>query len=60
MIKPKYPKRADLSQIARSIVEHATGESLTPSTPDAPKVTRPLERHKADRKSRNYKTERPK
>lgn len=31
MIKPKYPKRADISQIARAIVEHATGEPLTPA-----------------------------
>jgi len=33
MIKPKYPKNADISQIARAIVEHATGEPLTPSKP---------------------------
>jgi hypothetical protein len=33
MIKPKYPKNADLSQIARSIVEHATGEPLVLPSP---------------------------
>lgn len=36
MIKPKYPKNADISQIARSIVEHATGEPLTPSNATPP------------------------
>jgi hypothetical protein len=30
MIKPKYPKNADLSQIARIIVERAAGEPLRP------------------------------
>jgi len=30
MIKPKYPKRADVSQLARRAVEHATGVLLTP------------------------------
>ena len=30
MIKPKYPMGSDISQIARSIVEHATGAPLTP------------------------------
>jgi len=34
MIKPKYPKRADLNQIARFIVEHATGGPLTPLSDD--------------------------
>lgn len=29
MIKPKYPKLADISQIARIVAEHATGECLT-------------------------------
>lgn len=43
MIKPKYPKRADLSQIARSIVEHATGEPLTPP-PEPKKVSRKKDR----------------
>jgi len=30
MIKPKHPKRADISQLARSMVEHATGVPVTP------------------------------
>jgi hypothetical protein len=29
MIKPKYKKGLDFSQLARSVVEHATGVSLT-------------------------------
>lgn len=33
MIKPKHPKNADPSQLARSIVEHAIGEPLTPIKP---------------------------
>lgn len=33
MIKPKYPKRADLSQVARLTVEHAVGGSLMPRKP---------------------------
>jgi len=40
MIKPKYPKRADLSQIARLIVEEATGGRLTPKKPMKLKKTR--------------------
>jgi hypothetical protein len=35
MVKPEYPKRADLSQLARSIVELATGGPLVPSKPSA-------------------------
>jgi hypothetical protein len=37
MIKPKYPKNADLSQVATSIVEHAIGEPLTPNKPSITK-----------------------
>ena len=33
MIKPKHKKGLNLSQLARSIVEHATGERLTPRKP---------------------------
>jgi hypothetical protein len=34
MVKPKYPKQADVSQLARLVVEHATG---VPST--SPRAT---------------------
>jgi hypothetical protein len=33
MIKPKYKKGMDFSQIVRSIVEHATGVPLIASKP---------------------------
>ena len=44
MIKPKYPKCADISQIARSIVEHATGEPLTSAIKSPKKM--PNKKHK--------------
>jgi hypothetical protein len=37
MIKPKYPMNADLSQLARLVVEHAIGEPLMPPHPLKPK-----------------------
>jgi hypothetical protein len=33
MIKPKYKKGMDFSQIARSAVEHAINEPLFPNSP---------------------------
>jgi hypothetical protein len=39
MIKPKYKKGMDFSQIARSVVEYATGEPLTKKS--SPKLIKP-------------------
>jgi hypothetical protein len=49
MIKPKYPKQADLSQLARLAVEHAVGRPLTPERPD---TETPKSKRKKKRKSR--------
>jgi hypothetical protein len=46
MIKPKYKKGLDVSQLARSIVEHATRVPLTPPKPLIEKSEVPLHRKK--------------
>lgn len=52
MIKPKYPKRADISQIARSIVEYATGTPLSPS-PEKPSNKKGHVRYQESKRRKN-------
>jgi hypothetical protein len=49
MIKPKYPKRADVSQMARLTVECATGEALTLP----PRKKMPNKKNKGTRAGKN-------
>jgi hypothetical protein len=50
MIKPRYPKRADVSRIARLLVEHATGAPLTIITPRGTKTSLAAEEANSRRK----------
>lgn len=47
MIKPKYKKGLDISQLARSVVEYATGDPLTPRKPPVNKPFRTKKKPRA-------------